>query len=178
MTRHLVSRLCGCLLTILLGSHTFAQKSDDKTFAAISLSQDAVVTDNNSVPGIENVNINTKILGAFKKSFDKVTNLNWERINNMFLAVFIIDGKYARALFTKRGILVYTIFYGTENDLPAETRKLVKSVYIDQSITRAIKVNENGRTIWVISLEDSVSLISVRVENGELEQTEHYQKTK
>jgi hypothetical protein len=176
MNTHLAFRLCGCLLIILLGSHTFAQKSDDKTLAAISLSQDAVITDNNSVPGIENVNINTKILGAFKESFDKVTNLNWVRVNNMFLAVFMIDGKYARALFTKRGVLVYTIFYGTENDLPAETRKLVKSLYIDHSITRAIKVNENGRTIWVISLEDSVSLISVRVENSELEQ--HYQKTK
>lgn len=178
MNTHLAFRLCGCLLTILSGSHTFAQKSDDKIFAAISLSQDAVITDNNSAPSIENVNINTKILGAFKKSFDKVTNLNWIRINNMFLAVFIIDGKHARALFTKRGILVYTIFYGTENDLPAETRKLVKSAYIDHSITMAIKVNEDGRTIWVIRLEDSVSLISVRVENSELEQTEHYQKTK
>ena len=62
--------------------------------------------------------------------------------------------------------------------LPAETRKLVKSAYLDHTIAMAIEVKEDDRTIWVIRLEDTTNLIFVRVENGEIEETKHYQKSK
>ena len=179
MNTQLTSRFCGCLVSILLISHTFAQKSENKGLAAVLFPQDAVSTSNNSDSrSAENINVNTKVLGAFVKSFENATNLNWSKVGKNFLATFRIAGKERRALFTKKGNLIYSIVYGTEADLPAETRKLVKSVYIDHTIASAIEVKEDDKTIWVIRLEDATSLIFVRIENGEMEQTKHYQKEK
>lgn len=179
MNTQLISRFCGCLLSILLISHTFAQKSRNKSLAAL-FPQDAVSASNNNSdsPSVENIEVSTKIVGAFVKSFENATNVKWSKVGKNFLATFRIAEKERRALFTKKGSMIYSIVYGTEADLPAETRKLVKSVYLDHTIAMAIEVKEDDRTIWVIRLEDPTSLIFVRVENGEIEETKHYQKSK
>lgn len=179
MSTQLTSRFCGCLLSILLISHTFAQKSDNKSLAAVLFRQHAVSTSNDSDPrSMENITVSTKVLGAFVKSFENATNLNWSKVGKSFLATFTLAGKDRRALYTKKGNMIYSIVYGTEADLPAETRKLVKSVYIDHTIAMAIEISEDSRTIWVVRLEDTSSLIFVRVENGEMEETKHYKKSK
>jgi hypothetical protein len=160
-------------------SCTFAQKSGTKSLATVLFPQDAVSTRNNSeVLSIVNITVSKKVEDAFVKSFESVTNLNWSKVDNKFLATFTIAGKERRALFTKKGNLVYSIVYGTEADLPVETRKLIKSTYIDHMIAMAIEVKEDNRTIWVIRLEDATNLIFVWVENGEMEEAKHYQKSK
>jgi hypothetical protein len=179
MKPQIISRFCGCLFSILLVSCTFAQKSGDKNLATVLFPQDAVSTGNNSdVLSIVNITVSKKVEDAFVKSFENVTNLNWSKVDNKFLATFTVAGKERRALFTKKGNLVYSIVYGTEADLPVETRKLIKSTYIDHTIAMAIEVREDNRTIWVIRLEDATNLIFVWVENGEMEETKHYQKSK
>lgn len=179
MSTLLISRFCGCLISILLISPTFAQKSGDKSLASLRFLPNAASTSNNNDErNIENITVSARVHGAFVKSFENATNLNWSKVGKSFLARFTIAGKDRRALYTKKGNLIYSIVYGIEADLPAETRKLVKSVYIDYSIAMAIEVKEDNRTIWVIRLEDAISLIFVRVENGEMEETKHYQKSK
>ena len=166
-------------MSILLISPAYAQKSGDKSLSSIRFLQDAVtISNNNDERNIENITVSAKVLGAFVKSFGDATNLNWSKVGKNFLARFSIAGKERRVLFTKKGNIIYSIVYGLENDLPAETRKLVKSAYIDHTIATAIEVKEENRTIWVIRLEDATSLIFVRVENGEMEETKHYQKAK
>lgn len=160
-------------------SHTFAQKSRTKILAADLFPQDAVSINNNSNAGnTEKITVSTKVLGAFVKSFENATSVNWSRVGKDFLATFKIAEKERRALFTKKGNMIYSIVYGIEADLPAETRRLVKSVYIDHTIGVAIEVKEDNRTIWVVRLEDATSLIFVSVENGEMKETKHYQKSK
>ena len=179
MNKQLVSRFCGCFLSILVISQTFAQKSDDKKLATILYTIDvAGIGHNDYTISSEKVNVNTKVLVAFKKSFDKVTNPTWSGVGKDFLVRFTINGKERSALFTKKGALVYSIVYGAENDLPAESRRLVKGAYVDYTITSATEVKEDNRTIWVIKLEDASNLVFVRVENGEMEETAHYQKAK
>lgn len=174
-----ISRFCGCLLSILLISQTFAQKSDDKKLATLLYTKDvAGIGENGSTAGIENMNVNAKVSGAFEKSFEKATNVNWSGAGKDFLATFTTEGKERRALFNKNGRVLYIINYGTEKDLSAETRKLVKGAYVDYSIASAIEVREDNRTIWLVKLEDSLNLVFVRVENREMEETKHYQKAK
>jgi hypothetical protein len=159
-------------------SHTFAQKSINTSLAAL-FPQDAVTSISNSdSPSIEKIDVNTRVVGAFVRTFDNATNVNWSKLGKNFLATFRIAEIERRALFTKKGNMLYSIVYGTEADLPLETRKLVKSVYLDYTIATAIEVKEDSRTIWVVRLEDPRSLIFIRVEDGEIEQTKHYQKSK
>ncbi len=84
--------------------------------------------------------------------------------------------KKNRALFTKRGNMIYHISYGYENNMPDELYKQVRTAYFDYDITRAIKVTEADRVIWVINLEDSKTIIIARVEGGELEEIRRLNK--
>jgi hypothetical protein len=118
------------------------------------------------------------VTNAFGKSFKSATNVNWSKVDKNFQASFTVDGKETKALYNKKGRLVYTISYGSEKDLSSENRKMVKGAYVDYTITSAIEIKEDNRTIWVIKLEDITSLVFVRLENGTLEETKYYQKAK
>jgi hypothetical protein len=179
MKPQIISRFFGFLLSVLIFSYAFSQQSEDKTLAYTVLANgtDGTNSSNNSRP-IETVNINAKVLNAFNKSFEPVSNLNWSKVGKNFLAVFTADGKTKRAMFTKKGGLVYSISYGNEKDLSPENRKLVKSTYFDYSITSAIEVKEDNRIVWIVRLEDADKMIIVRLENGEMEEMKHYQKSK
>jgi len=120
--------------------------------------------------------VNTKITRALEGYFKNATNIRWYEIKNNYVIKFNLGGHQNRALFTKSGHLVYHITYGTEELLPGEVRKLVKSEYYDQKITRVLKVNQDQRTIWVIHMEDQKEFIMVRVEDGQLEETKRMEK--
>lgn len=179
MTTQITSRFFGCLIALFLVSEAFTQQAEENTLVYARLKNGTVISGSieNSRP-IEAVAVNSKVLNSFSRTFEPVSNLNWSKVGKDFLAVFTSGGKENRALFTKKGKMVYTISYGAEKDLSSENRKLVKSIYFDYSITSAIEVKEDNRTIWVIRLEDATNLIFVRIENGEMEETKHYQKSK
>jgi hypothetical protein len=89
----------------------------------------------------------------------------------------MMDDQQNSALLKKNGQIVYHIAYGYEKDLPADTRMIVRTHYPDFSITKAITVEEAGRKIWVVNLQDKKKLILVRIEEGELEEVGNYDKT-
>ena len=88
------------------------------------------------------------------------------------------EGLQNQALLNKNGELIYQFSYGTEKDLPADVRKLVKSQYHDQKITLVHKINQDERTIYVITLEDDSEIIKVSVENMEMAETQRITRKK
>lgn len=84
-----------------------------------------------------------------------------------------MEGTNRRALFTQKGKLIYSINYGSEINLPIDIRKIVKSTYYDYNIISAIEVNQNKKIVWVVKLAGFKKTISVRVENGEMEEIEN-----
>jgi len=167
MKKQLISCICGGLTYILSANSSFAQEQSFKELPPITISAST-----------SNISVNAKINKAFGQFFKNATHLRWYEINKKFLVKFIQNDQENRALFTKTGQLVYHISYGTEQHLPAEVRHLVKSNYYDQSITRVLKVNQDNRNIWVISMEDAKDYIMARVEDMELEETQRMHKTK
>jgi hypothetical protein len=163
MKAQLITRICGCILSILLVSSSFAQ-SDFKTLPPV------VVTD-------AKVKISEKIWTEFYRVFKNAETVKWYEIDKNFLVKFFMDNQEQRALFNKRGGLIYHISYGSEKNLPTEIRRMVKTNYLDYNITMAIKVCENDRTIWVVNLEDAKSLVLVRVEDSEMEEIHNFQKS-
>ena len=121
-------------------------------------------------------NVSAKVTKAFGEVFKNATHLRWYEIDKRFVVKFILDDQENRALFTGKGQLIYHISYGTEKHLPADVRSLVKSNYYDQSINRVLKINQDKRNIWVISLEDAKQYVMVRVEDMELEETQRFHK--
>lgn len=121
-------------------------------------------------------NVTEKVTESFNSFFKDAYDQRWFKADKNFLVKFMASDQKNTALFKKNGNLIYHISYGHEKDLPAEIRKLVKSNYVDFSITSAIKVEQDDRKIWVVNLEDAKKLILVRVENEELEEVASYDK--
>ena len=167
MKKHLISCICGGLTYILFANSSFAQEQSFKELPPITISSTS-----------SNISVNAKVNKAFSQFFQNASNLRWYEINKKFLVTFIQNDQDNRALFTKNGQLVYHISYGTEQHLPPDMRHLIKSTYYDQTITRVLKVNQDKRNIWVISLEDAKDYIMARVEDMELEETQRMHKTK
>ena len=165
MKKQLIFLICGGLISLLSVNSSFAQDDNFKELPPITVSATAS-------------NVSAKVTRAFGQYFKDATHLRWYEIDQKFLVKFIQNDQENRALFTGKGQLVYHISYGIEKNLPAEVRHLIKSNYYDQSITRVLKVNQDERNIWVISLEDANQHIMVRVENMEMEETQRMQKSK
>ena len=121
--------------------------------------------------------VSTKLVKVFSRVFQSASNIRWYEIKRNFLVKFIQNDQENTALFTRSGNLVYHICYGLEQFLPTKVRKLVKSVYYDQTITRVLRVNQDNRCIWVISMKDDTQYIMARVEDMELEETRRITKS-
>ena len=118
-----------------------------------------------------------KVWVNFREYFANAHDLKWYQLNKDYLVKFMLNEEQNRALFSKRGRLIYTISYGYEKSLPENLRKQVKSIYYDYDITRAIKVSEAGRQIWVVNVEDPKTFILVRLEDGEMEEVQKMNKS-
>ena len=165
MKKQLISCICGGLASILSVNFSFAQDETIKELPSITISASTS-------------NVSAKVIRAFEQYFKGSSHLRWYQLEKNFLVKFIQHDQENSALFTKKGQLIYHIGYGTEKNLPSDVRGLVKSTYYDQSITRVLKVNQDQRNIWVVSLEDDKEYVMVRVEDMEMEETQLHQKSK
>ena len=114
---------------------------------------------------------------GFSTYFNDAENPRWFRLNKDYLVKFMIYDEENRALFSKKGTLIYHISYGYEKSLPENMLEQVKNSYSQYEITHAIKVTESGRVIWVINLEDEKNIILLRMEDGEMEEAERLEKS-
>jgi len=163
MKKQLISSLCCGLVSILFVSNSFAQ--------AFNLNQlEPVFITGTKTAVTENIQVN------FHKQFPEAENVRWFKHDKNYLVTFLMEDQNQRALLTRKGHLIYQISYGKERHLPVDIRKDVKRMYIEHSISSAIKVQEANRTIWVISVEDNTNMVFVRVENNEIEEVRKYKK--
>jgi hypothetical protein len=163
MTTQIISRFCGLLFATLFVVNSFAQVSEFKNL------QPSMLNDSH-------IKVYENILDEFQKQFTGAENIRWMRVDKNFLSTFTKGDQEYKVLFTPQAGVVYKISYGKEKHLPVAMRKAVKRMYVEFVISSAIKVEEAERTIWVIYLEDDTTMVSVRVENDEIEQTQKYTK--
>ncbi len=164
MKNQIFARCCLVFTAIFLAYSGFAQEPGMKTLPPIKI----VTT---------TAKVDQKVWDNFRKSFQGAEDVRWYKLDRNFLAKFVQNDQQNTALFNKKGYLLYHIAYGSESNLPDELRKQVKSAYVDFNISRAIKVEQDERTIWVVNVEDANNLILVRLENGELEEVQKLKKS-
>lgn len=167
MKKQLSYLISGGIASIILLSTSIAQDDGFKELPPVTITASS-----------SSVTVSSRINKAFSQVFQGATHLRWYEIDKNYLVKFIMNDQENRALFTGGGRLVYHISYGTEKNLPADVRDLIKSRYYDQTITRILKVNQDERLIWVVSMEDKKEYIMVRVEDNEMEETKRMEKTK
>lgn len=173
------SRISLALLSVLIVLTASAQKDFNNESAYRFSSQEFNAPsffDNNANATVETGSINEKALKHLKKEFSDVSNAKWFQLNDKLLAKFSNNETSNRILFDKHGKIIYMITYGSEKQLPVDIKKSIASKYENCTITSVIKVLEDNREIWVVKLAGKSNYVAARVEDGEIEEVENFQK--
>ena len=171
MKTQIILRISGCILSILITGNSFAQIVSNSYTQTDYEKRSPVTVTSPDLKTIEHIKT------EFNKQFAGATDIKWYDLDKKFLVRFYMNDQKHQSLFSKKGMLIYDISFGTEKNLPTEVRKQVKSTYFDYSISLVYKVEEDKRTIWIVNMEDNKTLITVRVEDGEMEEVRKLQKS-
>ncbi|HEU4633131.1 MAG TPA: hypothetical protein VFS22_04055, partial [Flavisolibacter sp.] len=92
------------------------------------------------------------------------------------VAFFETPGKKNKAGFDKKGKLVYTISNYKEEQLPVPVLLKVKQAYFGRSIFGVTEVNYQGKTAYIIVLEDKTTWLHIKIIGDEMEEEHLYIK--
>jgi len=61
--------------------------------------------------------------------------------------------------------------------MPQDVRTVVKSKYFDYNITSTVKIDVDGKTIWLVNIEDARQFYVLRVEDGDMSIMNNFKKS-
>ena len=121
--------------------------------------------------------ISTKAVRNFIRDFTNVTDAEWFRSPaGSFVVYFTSDSINSTIYYTKGGEFDCMIRYYGEDKLPREIRRLVRSNYYDFAIYHVSEFRANGKTAYVVVLEDKTSWKKIKVVDNEMEVVEELKK--
>jgi hypothetical protein len=175
-TKKLSIRFSLVLLSALFLSNSFAQKNfTDASAYRVPFNPSIVF------PSPENnlsnkKDVNKKVLKHFNKAFRNAENIRWRKLDNNFLAMFTKGDITTKSLFDKKGPLIYSIDYFLVKELPDDIRNIVINNYRQYAVTSVVRVQQDSQKIWIVKLADKANYVAVRIENGEMQEVENFQK--
>jgi hypothetical protein len=123
------------------------------------------------------VAITKKVSESFDRLFKGAVKPIWYKADKRFIVNFILDDQKHKAEFTKGGQLLYVLVYGNEEHMPQDVRTVVKSKYFDYNITSTVKIDVDGKTIWLVNIEDARQFYVLRVEDGDMSIMNNFKKS-
>src|SRR5688500_12379733 len=103
----------------------------------------------------------------FEKQFANVDE-TWSTKEDGFRARFTRDNIKYMVDYDQKGKWVSTIRVYDESDLSADIRRSVKSIYVDYSIVKVIKVKIGKTLVHFIKMENQSSLLTLHIAKGEI----------
>jgi len=172
----------GFIPFIALCTSSFAQTSKLSTQPSDPLSQEIAYNMESKTPGATVppanplANINTKAVKNFSRNYKN--NAAWFEITDGYIAIFNEGGIKTKVYYDKKGRLVGQIRSYEEDKLPRDVRHLVKSRYYDFHINYVNELTALNTTVYLVKIEDSKSFKTIRVTDGEMTETEAFDKSK
>jgi hypothetical protein len=124
--------------------------------------------------------ISSKALRNFTNKFKQASGETWFATDDGgFVVKFKQHSVETRADYDKNGNWLYTIRTYDENEMSAELRHLIKSSYYDYSIllVQEIEMPFDNFT-YIVHLEGKTKLINLRINNGDMEEWQKFDKSK
>ncbi len=119
--------------------------------------------------------IGSRVLKSFTKNFGAIEDAKWYSLKNKNCrADFNRDGRKTTAMFQKNGYMLYSIADGTENNVPTDIRKIVKSNYLDYNMSAIKEINTANTNAWVMNLKEDEDVVVLSVVNGSLYELQHF----
>jgi len=127
---------------------------------------------------IATASISAKAVKNFTKTYKEADNAGWFVIKDGYLAEFKHDGITTKVYYDPKGRWVGNIRSYFEEKLPRSIRHLVKSHYYDYNIYYVHEVTvADGITVYLVKIEDKISLKTIRVQDGEMDEFEVLKKS-
>ncbi|WEK34032.1 MAG: hypothetical protein P0Y53_16210 [Candidatus Pseudobacter hemicellulosilyticus] len=122
------------------------------------------------------VSVPEKVWKGFEKYFTDAESPAWYELNKKYMVRFLTQDNRNQALFTRKGQLVYNIYYGNKQDLPDSEWRIIMGSYYDCDITNVLKVTDGRRLVWLVNVENAKNTMMLRIEDGQLEEIQKYKK--
>jgi len=98
--------------------------------------------------------INDKVMKAFKETFSEAENVNWREMENSCQADFKMSEIKVRALYDKEGVLLQTVRYYDEKNLPSNILAKLKNKQADKEIFGVTEIATDSEIAFHIVLKD------------------------
>lgn len=154
-------------------SNKFSRELNNPTSKEVAYTNTA-----NEKDGPATVNINAKALKNFSKTYKKAADAGWFVIKDGYLAQFKQDGITTKVFYDRKGRWIGNLRCYFEDKLPRDIRHLVKSHYYDYNIFYVQEVTVGNATVYLVKIEDKTSFKTIRVQDGEMTETEAFTKSK
>ena len=170
--------------TALAGATNTTQAQGLNTVSMNDSKGHHLTIDESVLPGDATTSSNTsfvtiKALKDFKKFFKNASNASWEKSAEGFVAKFSEGSIQNIIYYDKKGNWQASMKSYGEDMLDKDIRTLVKRAYFDDQITYVNEVNTTsteGVPTYVIHLEGAHDIKLVRVQNGEMDVIQDYNK--
>ena len=157
MKTHIISAISASLFSLMVVNSASAQQPKTRV-----LPQVTITSPNTVVP--------ERVVKNFNSSYQDASNIRWSELNKKFIVNFDQNDMTHKALYMKGGFQIYHVGYGFEKNLPSDILNLVNSKYEGFEINRVFSVDQDYRQMWIVNLMTSKSLITLRIENGIMEE--------
>jgi len=130
-----------------------------------------------SKSGISGV-VNRKAERNFKKDYQNANAVEWSTLqDNSLLCRFIMNNIRYRAFYSARGQWIATVSSYDASKLDKGVYDKIKSVYYNSGIVYVNQIDKvNGKTIYVVVIQDEKSIKKLRVDNDEIEIVQEFEK--
>jgi hypothetical protein len=145
-----------------------ANAQQDKAIAFNSPDVKKTILSTESSPKVDAADVNTKALKDFNKSFKNISGEQWYKVMDGFIASFKENEIETKVAYDQKGKWHCTVRTFGENQLPSDVRDLVKSRYYDYKILVIYEIRHDN-TVYILKIEDTSTLKTLRVADGEIE---------
>ena len=175
MKKNFLAALFSCLAITQFATPGHTQATNMLATPANELAAIAPAANTASPKGdLPAVYVKARVMNAFTQLFNSPQDVQWNLSDNHYLATFKNDGQVCRALFDAHGGFLYSMKYGTQDNLPRDIYRMIKSTYIDFAITLVTEVNTPEQQAWIVNLQDKNELVIAHVVDEQLEELHRY----
>jgi hypothetical protein len=123
--------------------------------------------------------VSSKAVRNFINKFKQASGETWFVTDGGFVVKFKQHGVETRADYDKKGDWLYTIRTYDESGMSAELRHLVKSSYYDYNILQVQEIETpSDNFTYIVHLEGKTKLINLRINDGDMEEWQKFDKSK
>jgi hypothetical protein len=112
--------------------------------------------------------INPQVFRHFRKNYPTVEQEYWEKTNNGLIAHFKNADNISLAYYDNQGAFLYSVKYFEESALNNDLHKRIKKEYPGFQFDILSEVNNEIKTIYLLTLKNKYSMKSLIIDQGEI----------